>query len=55
MVIQLPQSALSGFDDLVRYEDALIEVLAEAHDVDRHDSGLVRSTSSSSPMTPPPP
>ena len=39
LVVQFPQSAFAGFDDLVRYEDALIEVLAGAHDVDGHDSG----------------
>ena len=39
LVIQFPQSAFPEFDDLVRYEDTLIEVLADAHDVDGHDSG----------------
>ena len=39
LVIQFPQSAFAAFDDLVRYEDALIDALADAHDVDGHDSG----------------
>ena len=38
-MIQFPQSAFPEFDDLVRYEDALIDVLADAHDVDGHDIG----------------
>ena len=38
-MIQFPQSAFQGFDDLVRYEDTLIDVLADAHDVDGHDMG----------------
>lgn len=38
-MIQLPQSAFQEFDDLVRYEDMLIDVLANAHDVDGHDMG----------------
>ncbi len=39
LVIQFPQSAFPEFDDLVRYEDRLIDVLADAHDVDGHDIG----------------
>lgn len=39
LVIQFPQSAFPEFDDLVRYEDALIDVLAGAHEVDGHDIG----------------
>jgi hypothetical protein len=39
LVIQFPQSAFPTFDDLVRYEDSLIEVLADRHDVDGHDIG----------------
>ena len=38
-MIQFPQSAFPEFDDLVRYEDALIGVLADDHDVDGHDIG----------------
>jgi hypothetical protein len=38
-VIQLPQSAFPEFDDLVLYEDTLIDLLADAHDVDGHDIG----------------
>jgi hypothetical protein len=39
LVIQFPQSAFPAFDDLVRYEDTLVEILADAHDVDGHDIG----------------
>ena len=39
LVIQFPESAFPEFDDLVQYEDTLIEVLADAHDVDGHDIG----------------
>lgn len=39
LVIQFPQSSFPEFDDLVRYEDALIDVLADDHDVDGHDIG----------------
>jgi hypothetical protein len=39
LVIQFPQSAFPEFDDLVHYEDTLIELLGGAHDVDGHDSG----------------
>ena len=39
LVIQFPQSAFLEFDDLVRYEDRLIDLLADAHDVDGHDIG----------------
>lgn len=38
-MIQFPQSAFQEFDDLVRYEDTLVDVLADAHDVDGHDMG----------------
>lgn len=38
-VIQFPESAFSASDDLVRYEDALISVLGETHDLDGHDIG----------------
>jgi hypothetical protein len=38
-VIQFPQSAFYDFDDLVEYEDALIDSLGDAHDVDGHDIG----------------
>jgi hypothetical protein len=38
-VIQFPQSAFPEFDDLVRYEDMLIDVLSDTHDVDGHDFG----------------
>jgi hypothetical protein len=41
LVIQFPQSAFADFDDMVRYEDALIDALAggSGHDVDGHDIG----------------
>ena len=39
LVIQFPESAFSEFDDLVRYEDTLMGVLDDAHDVDGHDIG----------------
>jgi hypothetical protein len=39
LVIQFPQSAFPEFDDLVRYEDTLTDVLADAADVDGHDIG----------------
>ena len=39
LVIQFPQSAFPEFDDLAHYEDTLIAVLADAHDVDGHDIG----------------
>jgi hypothetical protein len=39
LVIQFPQSAFPEFDELVRYEEALVEVLGDPHDVDGHDSG----------------
>ena len=35
----VPLSAFPDFDDLVRYEDELIDVLADAHEVDGHDIG----------------
>jgi hypothetical protein len=37
LVIQFPESAFLDFDDLVRYENALIETLGDAHEVDGHD------------------
>ena len=39
LVIQFPQSVFPAFDDLVDYEDALIEVLGNDHEVDGHDIG----------------
>ena len=39
LVIQFPESAFADFDDLVQYEDALIEALGDAHGVDGHDIG----------------
>ena len=39
LVLQFPESAISDFDDLVQYEDSLIEALGEHHDVDGHDIG----------------
>src|SRR5262245_32988364 len=39
LVIQFPQSAFSDFDDLGEYEEALIDSLGDAHDVDGHDIG----------------
>ena len=39
LVIQFPDSAFADFDDLVDYEDALIETLADDHEVDGHDIG----------------
>ena len=38
-MIQFPQSAFPEFDELVQYEDTLIAVLADGHDVDGHDIG----------------
>ncbi len=38
-MIQFPQAAFPSLDDLVRYEDRLIEVLSGAHEVDGHDIG----------------
>ena len=39
LVIQFPESAFADFDDLVRYEDALIDSLGDAHEMDGHDIG----------------
>ena len=39
LVIQFPESAFPDFDDLVDYEDALIETLGDDHEVDGHDIG----------------
>ena len=39
LVIQFPESGFADLDDLVRYEDALIDSLGDAHEVDGHDIG----------------
>ncbi len=39
LVNQLPESAFPEFDDLVQYEDALIDTLDDVHQVDGHDIG----------------
>jgi hypothetical protein len=39
LVIQLAQSDLRGFDDLVEIEEALIHALGVDHEVDGHDVG----------------
>ena len=39
LVIQFPESAFPDFLDLVKYEDALIDALGDAHEVDGHDIG----------------
>ena len=38
-MIRFPRLACPQFDDLVRYEDRSIDVLADPHDVDGHDIG----------------
>ena len=52
-MIQFPQSAFPEFDDLVRYEDSLIDVLAGAHDVDGHDIGSGEVNTMCLQMSPP--
>ncbi len=39
LVLQFPASAFSTFDELVQYEDALIDTLDHNHEVDGHDIG----------------
>jgi hypothetical protein len=39
LVIQLPENAFPNFDALVSFEDMLIDVLGDRHDVDGHDIG----------------
>lgn len=39
VVLQFPEAAFSDFDALVRYEDALLAVLSDGHEVDGHDMG----------------
>ena len=39
LVLQFPETAFPGFDDVVQYEDSLIDALGDRHDVDGHDIG----------------
>ena len=39
LVLQFPEAAFSDFDDVLQYEDSLIEALGDRHDVDGHDIG----------------
>lgn len=39
LVVQFPQDAFANFDAVVAFEDELISVLADRHEVDGHDIG----------------
>jgi hypothetical protein len=39
LVLQFTESAFPTIDDLVEYEEALIDTLGDNHDVDGHDIG----------------
>lgn len=39
LVLQFPEAAFKDFDALVRFEDALCDLLGDRHEVDGHDIG----------------
>ena len=39
LVLQFPEAAFSDFDAVVRYEDSLLAVFGDRHEVDGHDMG----------------
>lgn len=39
LVLQWPASSINDYDAMIEVEDALIEKLSEANDVDGHDAG----------------
>ena len=39
LVIQFPEDAFKDFDALVSFEDSLVDLLSDRHEVDGHDIG----------------